>query len=65
MPRDTWSQLDAFIASAIVESTASCLSGSLKPDSYAACCRRISTLEEIRAKMKELVGNPNAPGEDV
>lgn len=65
MPRDIWGQLDTFILKAVAESTETCLRGALDPADYKACCRRIATLEEVRAKMKGLVGNPQAPGEDV
>jgi hypothetical protein len=66
MPRDAWGQLDAFLQDAISESTEECARGALQTlEAYKSTCRRISTLNEVRDKMRELVGNPQAPGDDV
>jgi len=65
MPRDSWAELNAFIEKALAESIESCVRRPLSPEDYRACQRRIATLEEVRDKMKELIGNPNSPGEDV
>lgn len=65
-PRDSWSQLYSYINEQAETAIKSCVSGSMTSfEEYKAVCRKISTLNDIAEKMKELVGNPNAPGEDV
>ena len=65
MPHDSWSELNRYLLDERTTAAESVISGSLNPQSYAATCKKVSTIDEILAKMKELVGDPEAPGDDV
>lgn len=65
MPRDVWTELNRYLADIRAEAVEEVLRGSLTPESYKATCKKISTIDEIADKMKDLLGNVEAPGEDV
>ena len=65
MPRDAWGELRKFMSDARADAVESVLSGALNPQTYAATCKKISTIDEIANKMTDLLGSAAAPGEDI
>lgn len=65
MLRDPWNSLLQYLVTQREEAVHSALTGPLDPVVQSAIRKRISTIDDVLAKMKELVAHPENPGEDI